>query len=490
MNVFVIGIIYLIFVLTAIVASLLTIQEKLKFDDENGVLILTDKNFKFALEQHDFIMVEFYAPWCGHCKSLAPQYEKAAQQLKDGNSKAVLSKVDATAEKFVASQFTIQGYPTLKFFIKGKSIEYKGGRTTNDIVAWIERKTGPPSQLVSNPSDLQDIIKDNDVVLAYFGDSEEDKEYKIFESICLTYDHVKFVHSFDSATKDSVKGTFKNVKLFKNYDERENDFGQQQFTAEKLGKFIDDFSHPLVFPWGDTASSKIYSDKNIGVLLFREAFDQSSLLVLQEIAKTRKLKEQIQFAQVDKQHKEYSRISENIGATGLNLPAVFIVDPNEENATYLMEGEELNIKNLDRFINNFKNKRLTKYIKSLPIPENTGTAVQTIVRKNYDQVVRASNKDLLIMYFATWCGHCNQFKPKYEELAKRFVENTNLVFAMYDGVNNAVEDVQVNSYPTLYFFKNGSKASPVKYEGNRDADDLIQFVKKHTTHPWVQPSAQ
>lgn len=65
----------------------------------------------------------------------------------------------------------------MKFFIKGKPIDYKGGRTTNDIIAWIERKTGPPSDFVSNPNDLQDIIKDNDVVLAYFGDSEQDKEF-------------------------------------------------------------------------------------------------------------------------------------------------------------------------------------------------------------------------------------------------------------------------------------------------------------------------
>lgn len=50
-------------------------------------------------------MVEFYAPWCGHCKSLAPHYEKAGQQLKDGGSKAVLAKVDGTVEKITAGSF-------------------------------------------------------------------------------------------------------------------------------------------------------------------------------------------------------------------------------------------------------------------------------------------------------------------------------------------------------------------------------------------------
>jgi hypothetical protein len=76
------------------------------------------------------------------------------------------------------------------------------------------------------------------------------------------------------------------VKLFKNFDERTNEFGNSTpFTVEKLNKFLDDFSHPLVFPWGDVASSKIYSDKKVGVLLFRESYDTTSLQVLFEVAK-------------------------------------------------------------------------------------------------------------------------------------------------------------------------------------------------------------
>jgi len=60
-------------------------------------------------------------------------------------------------------------------------MDYKGGRTANDIISWIERKTGPPSLEVSTSTDIEDTIKDNDVVLAYFGDSVKDKEFSVFQ---------------------------------------------------------------------------------------------------------------------------------------------------------------------------------------------------------------------------------------------------------------------------------------------------------------------
>lgn len=94
---------------------------------EDHVLVLTSENFTESVSSTELMLVEFYAPWCGHCKRLAPDYARAAKELNTKHD-IPLAKVDATEETSLSKQFGVDGYPTLKVFRYGKDYEYSGPR--------------------------------------------------------------------------------------------------------------------------------------------------------------------------------------------------------------------------------------------------------------------------------------------------------------------------------------------------------------------------
>ncbi|KAH7696904.1 disulfide-isomerase A6 [Aphelenchoides avenae] len=125
----------------------------------NDVVELTDSNFEeLVLKSKDLWLVEFFAPWCGHCKNLEPHWKAAASELK---GKVKLGALDATVHTVIANRFGIRGFPTIKFFGAGEkaaedAVDYDGGRTTNDIVQWALNKASenlPPPELKQITSD-------------------------------------------------------------------------------------------------------------------------------------------------------------------------------------------------------------------------------------------------------------------------------------------------------------------------------------------------
>ncbi|EGT53613.1 hypothetical protein CAEBREN_31752 [Caenorhabditis brenneri] len=107
------------------------------------VVVLTDSNFeKLVFNSKDAWMVEFYAPWCGHCQKLEPEWKRAAKEM---GGKVKFGALDATAHESMARKFSIQGFPTIKFFAPGSSSasdaeDYQGGRTSSDLVSFAESK--------------------------------------------------------------------------------------------------------------------------------------------------------------------------------------------------------------------------------------------------------------------------------------------------------------------------------------------------------------
>ncbi|XP_062210036.1 protein disulfide isomerase-like 2-2 [Phragmites australis] len=110
----------------------------------SSVVVLTPETFEsIVLDESKYVLVEFYAPWCGHCKSLAPTYEKLASVFKLDEG-VVIANLDADKHKDLAEKYGVTGFPTLKFFPKGNKIgeDYDGGRDLGDFVKFINEKCG------------------------------------------------------------------------------------------------------------------------------------------------------------------------------------------------------------------------------------------------------------------------------------------------------------------------------------------------------------
>jgi len=108
----------------------------------SATLALTPATFDSTIKGKN-ALVEFYAPWCGHCKRLAPDYDKVAQSF-DGEESVVIAKVDADEHKELGTRFDVSGFPTIKFFPKGSSEGevYNGGRSPKEFVEFINEKSG------------------------------------------------------------------------------------------------------------------------------------------------------------------------------------------------------------------------------------------------------------------------------------------------------------------------------------------------------------
>lgn len=136
------------FLLTAIAATFIATVFA-----ESDVIELDETNFESQVLTQETILVEFFAPWCGHCKALgkyvellyftvihgshaAPEYEIAATELK---GTLPLAKVDCSKHKDLCLQYGVTGYPTLKIFKSGEPTEYQGIRKSENIIEYMRK---------------------------------------------------------------------------------------------------------------------------------------------------------------------------------------------------------------------------------------------------------------------------------------------------------------------------------------------------------------
>lgn len=449
--------------------------------EEDDVLVLTNDNFDEALKSNKYLLVEFYAPWCGHCKALAPEYAKAAGSLKSEQSEIRLGKVDATVHSELSEKFKVRGYPTLKFFIDQQPIDYSGGRTSDEIIAWLKKKSGPAAITLTTADELKKFQDDNEVAVVGVFKSADSTEAQAFQNVAKTVDSVAFALTTEAAVIDALKAKPDTIVLLKKFDEGRNDFSSDaKITEAEIRTFIASNQLPLVNEFNQETAQKIFGgDIKVHNLLFdskKSANYESHISEFKSAAS--KFKGKSIFVLIDTDVDENERILEFFGLKRDNVPQLRLISLGADMVKYKPESDDLSAKTIESFVQSFFDGKLKPHLLSQDVPADwDAKPVKVLVGKNFNEVAKDKSKTVLVEFYAPWCGHCKQLAPIYDELGEKFADRSSeFVIAKIDSTQNELEDIKIQSFPTIKLFPKGSD-EVIDYNGERTLAGLTKFVE-------------
>lgn len=457
------------------------------------VIALTVDTFNDFIADKPITLVEFYAPWCGHCKTLAPEYEKAAKKLKSHGIK--LAKVDATVEKKLADEYAIKGFPTLKIFRNGRRFDYDGPKDAAGIVKHMLEQSTAAAKELNSVKDVQKFMRTDDVTVIGFFEAPQGNLFDAFnEAAEKTRKDFTVGYTTNPEVWKHFKASPEHIVLFypeifrSKYEPRSRTYTHKgSATVEEMLAFWKDHATPLVGQKTRMNAPTRYSKLPLVVVYYNVDFSvqyregtqfwRNKILPFANKYKDQKYR----FAVADEEEFASELTSLGLGDSGLEHNVVaFGVDGKK----YPMNSEEFDgelEENLEAFMEKLNKGLIKPYIKSAPIPKEDKGPVRTLVASNFDKIAGDESKDVLIEFYAPWCGHCKNFEPKYKQLAAKLKsEQPNLILAKFDATeNDAPADFKVEGFPTIYFAPSGKKSQPIKYNGNRDLKDLEDFMKNN-----------
>ncbi|KAI8573671.1 hypothetical protein RHMOL_Rhmol01G0295200 [Rhododendron molle] len=438
--------------------------------DEKDVIVLGERNFSEFVEGNRFVMVEFYAPWCGHCQALAPEYAAAATELK--GEAVALAKVDATEENELAEEYEVQGFPTVYFFVDGEHKPYTGQRTKEAIVTWIKKKIGPGVSNITTADEAEHVLTSENKAVLGFLEALVGPESEELAAASKLEDGVNF---YQTTTPEVAKLFHMDphakrpaLVMVKREDEKLSHF-DGQFVKSAIAEFVSSNKLPLVTTFTRESASVIFeSPIKKQILLFATSNDSEKLI----------------FVYVEMDNEDVGRpVADYFGVTG-DSPKIIGYSGNDDSKKYILDGE-VTLDNIKAFGQDFFQDKLKPFYKSDPVPETNDGDVKIVVGNNFDEIVLDESKDVLLEIYAPWCGHCQALERTYNKLAKHLRSIESLIITKMDGTTNEHPRAKADGFPTLLFFPAGNKSSdPITVDADRTVVAFYKFLKKHASVPF------
>jgi len=362
-----------------------------------------------------------------------------------------------------------------------EKIDYNGGRTEGDIVMWMLKRSGPPSTEATSCDDLKSKIETSKLVLVYFGETSSPKYSEAFLKVAdgsSASENFIFFHIDNKECAVALgAGDYPAVGLFRKFDESPL-FEKGSWDASQIVEWAQALSVPTVIDFSEEFIEPIFGERRAALMLFRMPNDKDASFAKVFNQAAKELKGEILFVTSGIYDGIQARLAEFIGIDEPKLPALRLLDPNDNmNKFDYGDVSSISVDGLRDFVARFKAGKLTPFRKSQDIPEHDHNPLKTIVGKNFESQVAKSNNEVFIKFYAPWCGHCKSMAPIWQDLATELKDVEGLVIADFDATANEAEGVEIQSFPTLKFYQHGQ---PIDFDGDRTAEGFKAFLKEHS----------
>lgn len=301
-------------------------------DSMSNVVELNNANFDSQVASGAWL-IKFYAPWCGHCKKLAPVWEDVANHYARTSGNVHIAKVNCDDNSGACSTADVSGYPTIKYFVDGIKKNYNGGRKKQDFISYIDKMNKPLTSELKK--DFEKTLKQENPFFLLVGENTDEKVKNIFTQAARVLQDVHSPEFFELKNRVDGNKVFSlselpdnSIVLFKEGDKivytGAND-------VDSLVKWAKDNQFPYVSVFSEATYDPLMASEKflvLGAIDPSNSKHQQLAKDLKQAAKLRGKDNRYLFATVDSKH--FQRWLSNYGVESTENPTIIVLDsPNE-----------------------------------------------------------------------------------------------------------------------------------------------------------------